>query len=395
MANPPLIQRISERADRLLTQQCLVRRFRSEHQSDFDMLQSIVSAVTAAIDEAGVESLALDGSGVPSALAGWFTVLEYRRGRQAVRKGNLDFIRQTLGDVVEIPGVESSLESTTELLATYVDYIDQFSRRFNYLDHCSLLSLSNYCGGDVLCRAHDAALAVKVWATDFPPPDEGRSVNSLRWLLLGETCPRDLDLLDALRASLELRCAYQTSQATERFLSNSVEILDYRGDKRTAGECESRNALVLNVFTDQAPADIDRALRYFRSALNERLVEEHGILANAPGSAEYQSTSFYRVAASPALLFEQASEIEPGILGLWGWDLTVRGKRKAAEAAREIASCRGTWGMHDTKGERMLAAHFTKVRKFIHGDLLPNKLDRAVHRQGDVRIGVRSEHAVI
>jgi hypothetical protein len=187
---------------------------------------------------------------------------------------------------------------------------------------------------------------------------------------------------------LDLQCALPASVGRERFTSDTLTIIDSRAQAITPVDESEGPALYLRVGLERAPGDIDKALRYFREALEERLAEEH--LLFIPAYEEYSQTAFAKAVAPRRMVFGQRPWLGPAIVGLWSWDLTVHGRMSAAQAFDHIKLQRETWGRSEDRDTKSMLNQLNEVRELISPEADVSDIDKIAAEPEGVRFGLRN-----
>jgi hypothetical protein len=380
MPNHIYIQKQTRRFDRLLCQQHLARRFHHEYPEDYEALRTIRNDLMDVLNVSmGPETSARRRL---SCLAAWLTVLEYEEGQLAVLNGNSERIARLAGFALfHQNGVNIQLEAT-RVLKKHVGLAARLTRKFNYFDQFSFLSMSSICEGEELTKAFDEACKSKL------PDDMLKMLENVkfdypeyRWFLN-----------PAEDMSLDLQCALQASVERERFTSETLTIIDSRAQAITAKDESDHHALYLRIELTRAPGDIDNCLRYLRGALEERLAEEH--LLFIPGYQEYSQTAFAKATVSRASVFGQRPLLEPAVVGLWSWDLTRNKQMSAAKASARIRKQRKTWGGEEKRDDKSMLNQLNKVRELISPEAGAGEIDAVLLELKGERFGLRTEWEV-
>lgn len=383
MANPGQIQDQQSRFERLLAQQLLVRRFRIENPEEFSALQGFRDQMHSIIEASSSEEDGMWPGEVQQALAAWLLVAETPDVRDAVRENDLGALRHRLGGPAQLSKWNSTLQPTLDFLAEQLPVIESLIKRFNYFDHCSLMSMASLCRGEDFLHAYGSAWLrpVTKWAKELQALNEAENKRGF-----------DLFWIPTLSWSLDLKCAVGASWMPERFLSSSVHILDSRTAPVMEVDGPLQEALYLRIDLCRAPVDIDAALTYFRGALLERLSEVHGSIDCAPGADEFLKTAFALTKSSPAKLFKDYQTLASTIRGLWCWDLTELQNMSGAQAARTIGDACEQAG-NERIGEQSLLKQRSVVAKLVAAASGAGALDELVTRRRGLRLGFRQPQA--
>ncbi|MCA0214660.1 MAG: hypothetical protein LCH79_15970 [Proteobacteria bacterium] len=373
MSNSYLVVRLQTVFERMFVQQMVIRRLIAECPSAFYALDAIRDDL---LELMVVEHQQLGQDLAVRVASSWLTLLERQAGRRAILERDVAFLAEDLADVFDMT---ASWTEVCDLLAEHASTVAEFQRDFNFLDYCSLLSLTSYCSGSSMCANREKILA------EITDHDKERFPNELVWID------------PTKKTTADLRTAILLSQQRSRFTSPGIQVIDSRASRKTHG---TNDAVSLVVNLNQAPADIDRALAYFKAAIEERLCEVHEL--EIPGWQDYLGTNFAKWTSRDADVVPQKSMVVPRILGLWCWDLTsglnltpveqhklVQGL-SIAKAYEKIDELRRSKSQ-DTPG----FAKVSKARKEISalidaGGDTPTRLDLAVTGHEGIRLGKRS-----
>ncbi|SFQ34058.1 hypothetical protein [Variovorax sp. 770b2] len=382
MSNHVHIQNLQSRFQRLLFQQHLVRRFRTEHPIDFNALRSIRDGLFDAIDSSAGDHNDLWPGDVQGALASWMTVAESSSARKAMREGNTQEIYRRVGGESRLLHWGPTLRPAFDFLTQHVETVEEMTARFNYFDYCSLMALASVCEGRELSEAFEQACETPLSETQAKDLERQKIPNMREYHLFQIT---------SLGWSRDLRCTLQASAGRERFTSSSLHLLDSRVAPVLLGDEPQRDALYLRIDLSQAPADIDQALLYLRGAVCERLIELHGAVWRIPQWEAFMRTKFVKAQFPKTSLFQSHEQIGPILRGLWCWDLAESGNGNSDDAAKQISAI--LKATKEPRTKQAISNQWKIVEKIVRLRSSAGELDKAITGRLDVRLGLRGQQA--
>lgn len=317
------------RMDRLIVQQCVVRRFAIEEPTGHDELvkarDEVLSHLSLAGPNRNIGRILSDS--LSMALISVFELFETRRGRECIRNVDADSAMKIMRSEMMLSSPHwllSEPEVVIELLSVLskrLDLVNQLRGDYNYFDYFPVLLMATKASGEKTFHRYRKA-------------ERGQSE---RWLALSSTEELDFRFsrLFQLRhepADIDLACALRLSTRPRSFDSSSVRVLDTNGNPHLKRSANDPRRIVLEVDLDSAPLDIDYAIDYFSKAVESLLLEEHKRWSNVPNGELYRRTKFAQRSDTPQLL-RTVSQYPHSMLGLWMWDLVhdMKLARNAAE----------------------------------------------------------------
>ncbi len=376
-----------QRFDRLVVQQCAVRRFQQEHKETHQALSRLRHIVIDQLCRArvGLETFPLNYS-LSNALSRTLELFESRQGRISIRTRD---VRRALEIMAGHPltNLTPSLpeadlvENLLSILVDHLDVVEAAQDELNFFDYFTLHGMTTALDGHT---AFSAFMAAQRGKTPLSPAYEYVKENRNAKLA-------DLDVgynrwfhLDAEPDDLDLACALGLSSRPRTFESLSVKVLDSAANPHLQEPGGSARALHLVIGLDRAPIDIDQAMGYLSKALKDLLLEEHGFWANVPGNEPYSHTHFAQASDPPTMLREK-DQFRGVLLGLWCWDLVRISGKKKASAFDEIRKALN----HESCEE--LPTYLRRIEGFISppADRM-SALDIAVAHPAVRRLGYRA-----
>jgi hypothetical protein len=378
---------LHQRFDRLVVQQCAVRRFQLEHKATHQALCRLRHVV---IDQlcntrVGPPAFPLNYS-LSDALARTLELFESRQGRRTIRTRD---VRRAL-EIVGVHPLTNLTPSYTEagfvenLLSILVDHLDAVEAAqndLNFFDYFTLHGMTTTFDG---LTAFSVFTTAQRGGTPLSPAYEYMKEN-------GNAKLADLDVgynrwfhLDVEPDDLDLACALALSSRPRTFKSLSIKVLDSAANPQLQEPGSGARALHLVIDLDRAPIDIDHAIGYLSKALKELLLEEHGFWANVPGHEAYGHTHFAHASDPPPMLREM-DQFRGMLLGLWCWDLVRISSKKKARAFDEIREA------IDHESSEELPTYLRRVESFISPPAdKKSELDIAVTHAAVRRLGHRA-----
>lgn len=377
--------------DRLLAQQCLVRRFRLDHAEEFFTLVELRDELADVLRDCGlgITPPHFDSQIAPE-IAAWFSVVEGRAGRNAIRNGDEARLADLLGRQHMNLLRNATIEAATACLLPHLSFIENLLNRFNYGEHVGLLAMTALCSGETL--AFEQARVSNMPHHEFLPQQADRQ----RRNRVEPPLPDEIEFRlvsskyrNTMAYELNLDCAIHVSAEPQRFSAPSILIYDSLENQTSGGEV--KRSLNLRIELNRAPAEIDDALLYLKSALQDLLIEEHNWLAGVPDYSAYATTEFAKRAQRLAMIVPKRHSVRTTMLGLWCWDLTVLEKNTIAASVEQISDKCAGWIGFPIPEYKDMSTHYRRIRNLItvpskarHG-----KIDEAMSRRRDIRLGLR------
>lgn len=375
--------------DRLLTLQCLVRRFRRQHPEEFEKLAKLRDELAELLSGFGFQGeCSLFEEALAPEMISWFTLLESREGREAVLAGKLERVSELVGHR-EFEEYDALIEAVADCLVKHLSFVETFIDRFNYCDYVNLLALPTFCAGEQLFSTYFINKS-----SPHPFLKNFRKSEEINFGLEDE-----LELGMVLHPfgrefDLSFECTRLLSSDQQRFTSPS--ILLYEGKRNGENGGKKIRTLNLRIDLNRAPVEIDQALNYMRSSIRQLLTEEHQMLVNAPDYEEYHTTEFAGHKTALARIFLQKSQFHPAILGLWCWDLTELEGKSLAAALENIEGPPCSPRNIDLPGYEKMRKHLVRITGLV---LSPAKqkdavLDYAITQKKGIRLGLRESETL-
>jgi hypothetical protein len=306
-SSPRSVQ-LRDRLDRLFVQQLVARRFARDYPADFHRLRSIRDAIHTHILNAGISPLI--GESGAQTLTTLMGVYETRGGQQAIFEGNAEYVSanypldQFDGILLEEDGLRFAMAG----MAPYLEEIKEIQRTYNYFDYFGLIAMTATFSSQSAFKFY---LNAATEDTPIYPVFQDIGGNPLANWFYSRQDPEDLDLAIALRVSGRERM----------FSAPNIKIL---GSSRTSDISSSKpghDSIHLKIDLDQAPYNIDYAIRAFRASLYDALLSRHDIAANISRLDDFMKSSFYQQSDSVNLIIQKWSQIQGALIGIWCWDL--------------------------------------------------------------------------
>lgn len=363
------------RADRLLTQQCLARRFKHRHEQDYIYIQKIRSSIYEVLDGYGLK-FATDyyGISIATAIVIFLSLFETKSGRKIIRSMDVTRATSRLGkgnfglSWIVPDGVADILEK----LGEFLEGVEDLKKKYNYFDYLSLSSLLCYCRGE------------KLYFRNSTNKFSSRDIDPIRQEWLQQP------------ANFDVAFAINTSKNGYYFNSPSIEILYSRDNPSLTSLDPERNSIYLKVDLERAPSELDLAIRYFGESVLELLIDEHGFMANVPNHEEFLQSKFMNSKPIYTPVFYRQDQIKGTLLGLWCWDLINLDKLKEDAAIRSmLPNTRNKPSESAYADESTIKKHYKIVRALIEPEKYNSKskskisIDEAITGNPSKKIGLR------
>lgn len=302
--------------DDILAHQYTIRRLALKYRPIYDLICSFRNELSTSLDKTPLKNTPrlFVGSKI-SALeccVSFFDSKKHRTGNLSRSKieeilsrklKNLDnpavsYISTLISDEIK--------KEISKIIKTYSESICDFYKNYNFTDYFSLFSLSNFITGKNLANHYYSTKAGKHKPKQLMAE---LGLDELRWRRTKEAIQDDEVCGIAL-----LNCSAVKS------LSSNVEIFGHNQHEIKINDQILANHLVLAVPLDRAPVNIDHALRLFRKALKNALIDANGYYAKV-SNPEFDNSLFMTIHEDRSLLNEDIKQFRSRIQGLWGWDL--------------------------------------------------------------------------
>lgn len=308
-----------QRADELITHQHVIRRFKTQHQKDFELLCKMRSELNVAIEdrpEPKANAARYPKTRLVAEAANFLgkrkNLLLYSQGWHTEAASRL---REDLAEVLSHESEDATIsreevQKILDILSRYAPLIIDVHERLNYLDYYSPFGLTCYVSGEDLYRYYTKAMSAKLAITSYASTKPETISPDFRWLYL-EFDDRTNKDISALLDGVPYKPWY-TSRNVEIFGGSQHEV---HVDQRPL-----KNRLILSVPTDEIPDRIDDTLQAFREAFMQEYINnsrsqklittyefDHSYFMNQKGS-------------SPCFVKGDWRHFRRSVAGLWTWD---------------------------------------------------------------------------
>lgn len=302
--------------DSILAHQYTIRRLALKHRSHYELICEFRSALSTVLDQTPLKNAPrlFIGSKI-SALeccVSFFEPARHRQGNlssskiESILSKKLKKLDDPLISNVSTLISDEIKNELSEIINRYSGPICDFYEDYNFTDYFTLFSLSNFVTGKNLANHYYSTKAgkhkLKAVFTEI-------GLDELQWRRTKEAV-RD----DELCGIVLLNCN------TVKKLPSNVQIFGHSQHKIKINDKILANHLVLAVPLDQAPINIDHAVRLFREALRNSLIDVNGYYAKI-SNPEFDNSLFMTNHEDRTLLNEDIKNFRSRVHGLWGWDL--------------------------------------------------------------------------
>lgn len=311
--------------DELLVQQHVVRRFRLNHEQEFNALRSLRRDLDDCLFELCPDipdQRLLAWQLRTSQTAQCINHFDTKANLRLVATGEKDAAYQNFLEDLDAGGSsfefspsitrvlvedEDACSALFEILRKHAKPVLDIAERLNFFDYYTPFAMTSYVAGAKMYKNYLRA-KVGIDKLRFPFDGPSASFTEMNWLFTPEAATDD-EL-----SSLALTYCYRPTRP-----SRNIRI--FGGDQNvfTVDGQTIENCLILCVPTDQIPDRIDESLRYFRDALTQEL-SDHFFIAAQPDASSFQASRFMTQFSRTSLLLNDWDQVQRNMVGLWVWD---------------------------------------------------------------------------
>lgn len=392
MAKPPASSPLSEklslhlrdRFDRLFVQQLVARQFMRNYPKDHQKLLNVRNAIHAHIRDAGINTLA--GEKKAETLITLMSIYDSKSGREAISEGNLDHITEnySLGPALGIRLQEDGLFEVISELNQHLETVNGITSTYNHFDYFSLIDMtaafSCQPAFDFYTKAALGILPVyeAIKTLELHP--------AANWFNTRKP-PADLDLSIALMRSMHLRTFHSSNIA---FRGRTIKD-DLKNGK------PGHSSLIFEIDFDQAPYNIDYAMRALREYLLDGLLTRHGYAANIERFDQFINSDFFQNTDSTSVLVQKWNQIQGPLIGMWCWDMMTEEATTFAKAMekifeaqqRALEEARTNTGDLKAIDDKAIQKHYYTAKKLIESSSQGNELSYFVTGDKAITLGER------
>ncbi|WP_334187626.1 hypothetical protein [Noviherbaspirillum sp.] len=375
---------LRDRFDRLFVQQLVARQFMRDYPEDCQKLIGLRNAIHAHIRDAGTNPLS--GETEAQTLITLMSIYESVSGRKAISEGNLDHITANypLAPELGIRLQENGLCEAISDMAQHLDTVNRIKFTYNHFDYFSLIDMTARFSGQ---SAFD--FYAKAALEEFPVYEAIKTLKlrpEANWFNTRKV-PEDLDLAIALTRSRHLRSFYSPNITfRERTINDAL----------TNGK-PGHSSLIFEVDLDQAPYNIDYAMRALREYLLDGLLTRHGYAANIERFDEFIGSDFFQNTDSTSALVQKWNQIQGSLIGIWCWDMMAKEATTLASVtekiydaqARIISETMGSAIELKAIGEKAIENHYYTAKNLIESKSPGNGLSYFVTGDKTITLGER------
>lgn len=376
---------LRDRFDRLFIQQLVARQFMQDNPKDHQKLLDIRSVIHG--HALGACAPSLTGVCAAQVLVTLMSIYETKLGKAAIAAGDMDYITKNypLSLVDGITLFESELSAAIADMAQHLDTVSRIQATYNHFDYFSLIDLTATFSGQLAFDFY-----VKAALGDHPTYEtinDQKLRPEANWFNTRKP-PDDLDLAIALMRSRHLRHFHSPNISVHgRVLKDDLE----HGKP-------GYSSLIFEVNLDQAPYDIDYAMRALREHLLDGLLTRHDFAANIEGFDDFIESEFFKSTSSTSAFIKKWNQIQGPLVGIWCWDILMKkeeptldkAKEKISEAQRiTIAKAKGSSIDLKAIGEKAIENHYYTAKKLIDRNSDFDELSYFVTGNKSIALGER------
>ncbi len=157
------------------------------------------------------------------------------------------------------------------------------------------------------------------------------------------------------------------------------------------------SSLIVELDFDQAPYNIDYAMRTLREYLLDGLLTRHGYAANIERFDEFIGSDFFKNTDSTSSLVKKWNQIQGPLIGMWCWDIMAKEATTLANATesiyeaqrRVIAEAEGSTIDLKAIGEKAIENHYYAIKKLIESNSHGNELSYFLTGDKTITLGER------
>lgn len=326
-----------QRADELITHQHVIRRFRTRHKKEFDLLCGLRAELNAILkDGAKADPKEKRPTLYPRMrlLAEATSFLGRRKNLQLFSKAKHDgaelALRQVLEDVFfqESHGWMISDSAVDKLLSTlshWAPQIIEMHNQLNYLDYFSPFGLTCFVPGEKLYACYIDAMYGKLKLQSYVSQSP-ESISDESLMLHLDFDEKSDEGLAALLHGVPYRPWY---------ISRNIQIFGGSDHKVRVDDETLENRLILSVPTDEAPDRIDDTLQAFRRALLQEYEKASGSYYNIT-TLDFDSSNFMNQRGYVPCMIKEWKQFRCAIVGLWTWDICLEKEMDPDQASAYV-----------------------------------------------------------
>lgn len=370
--------------DLFLTKQLISRRFMLEFPDDYKKLRSLRDYATNYLLDLGVGVHNQTPRLLDLAICtnSYLLLFETTQGRKVIKSRNVDLLKKTL-PILRKPEFDIGDDESHCLLdelSKHSDYISNLFDKVNYFDFISLCSSVSYCDAETLLNGY---------LTSDKNPNKLEPTSSKKFDLIKIR----LMNYEPHKNEIDLAFALAEKDRSFYFYSEHIQCL-----QRTNPDLENDQDIRLVFSFESAPHDIDIALTYLKSVLNERLVKRYGTnLLNAPNYTSYLRTFYMSKAFKQHRLINHYSTIYGLFAGLLMWDKYFLNDMSSNDAGNHVYDFISNIAPDFNTGSNLVSKLYPTVRGYIGlkkkqnstSSRNPTCLDHVITLRKDLRVGLR------